>query len=205
MGELPRGAGPGEEEEEKKWYLWGVMNRILHLVLIVLLAPVTWMYIPSKALAQQPGFVTSKPEITPIEQTERNILSDLATPKAGQGVIRIFQSPALKAIVRVRKASDSKLLSDNALYTTMPGYKVQIYSGNTRDSRSVAATREAQVKQLYPDLESVTLYNAPFWKVQVGNFVNREEANEVLKNIKKQFPAFGKQSFIVRTTIKVPL
>ena len=157
------------------------------------------------ALGQQPGFVSSIPVIKPVESTGRNIVTDLTSVKPGQGIVRIHQSDAIKNLIKVRSSSSINLLDDETLYTTMPGYKVQIYSSNARDSRSIANSRSAQVKQLYPELESVILYNAPFWKVQIGNFVTRGEAQEVLKNVKKHFPSFGKQSFIVRTTIKVPI
>lgn len=158
-----------------------------------------------KVLAQQPGFINSAPSIKPVENSERSILADLAAIKAGQGIVRIHQSNAIKGLIKVRTSSSIDLLDDETLFTTILGYKVQIYSGNARDSRSIANSRSAQVKQLYPDLESVILYNAPFWKAQIGNFVTREEAQEVLHNVKKSFPSFGKQSFIVRTTIKVPI
>lgn len=181
------------------------MIRRLHILVIFFALLASASVFAPKASAQQPGFVNSAPVIAPVEKAERNILSDLAAVKAGQGIVRIHQSNAIKALIKVRSSSSINLLDDEALFTTMPGYKVQIYSSNARDSRSIANSRSAQVKQLYPELESVILYNAPFWKVQIGNFVNRQEAQEVLKNIKKQFPSFGKQSFIVRTTIKVPI
>ena len=179
------------------------MKRILiHTIAIVF---ALCFALPEEAFAQQPGFVTSAPTIKPVEKVERNILSDLSAIKAGQGIVRIHQSAAIKALVKVRDSSSINIFDDETLYTTMPGYKVQIYSSNARDSRSIANSRSAQVRQLYPELESVILYKAPFWKVQIGNFVTREEAQEVLRNVKKNFPSFGKQSFIVRTTIKVPI
>ena len=181
------------------------MNGILRALFIAAAASLLAATYTAKSAAQQPGFVTSSPVIKPAEHASRNILLDLSSVKAGQGVIRIHQSDAIRSLVKVRKSSDSGLLDAGALYTTMPGYKVQVYSGNDRESRGIANSRSAQVKKLYPDLESVILYSAPFWKVQVGNFVTREEAQEVLDRIKKSFPAFGKQSFIVRSTIKVPI
>ena len=184
------------------------MNKtLIHGILFVAVALAAGHVFGPEAAAQQPGFVSGIPSANKKTETKtvRNIINDLNAVRSGRGVVRIHQSDAIRRLVKVRDSTSGDLSSDDALYTTMQGYKVQIYSSNTRDSRSVATTRSARVKQIYPEHESVILYKAPYWKVQIGNFVTREEAEQVLQGIKRNFPSFGKQSYIVRTTIKVPL
>lgn len=137
------------------------------------------------------------------EAPVRNIITELQQDIPGQGVIRIFQSPAIAAMVRTR--TDYGVVEPGQRYQTLQGYRVQVYSGNAANSKNIAAGRAAQVRQHFPELESETIYNAPFWRVQVGNFVTREEAQAYLDRIKEAFPSFGKGMYIVRTQVKIPL
>lgn len=132
----------------------------------------------------------------------RNILQELQTDVPGRGIIRIYQSPAIAAVVHMQTGRG---VVDGGNFQTLQGFRVQVYSGNAANSKSIAADRAAQVRAQFPDLESQTIFNAPFWRVQVGNFVTREEAQAFLDRLKEAFPSFGKSMYIVRTTVKVPL
>lgn len=146
---------------------------------------------------QQPN--QEKPE--PPKRT--SIFEYLETPRLGEGSIRIFQSPAIRTVVKLRPNS----LSSNDLsggYSVISGFKVQVYSGNASDSKSVAQQRAAWVQEKFPDLETDLQYKAPFWRVRAGNFVTQGEAREYLNKLKKEFPRFGKEMFVVRASIKVP-
>ena len=133
----------------------------------------------------------------------RDLLKELESDVPGQGVIRIYQSPAIAALVRMCQPGDPEVSGDR--HRSMQGYRVQIYSGNAVNSKEVAAERSAQVRAHFPELTTETIYNAPFWRVQVGDFVSREEAQECLECMREAFPSHGRGMYIVRTTVKVPL
>ena len=48
-------------------------------------------------------------------------------------------------------------------------------------------------------------YDAPFWKLRVGDFRSHEEAYHLMRQLMKAFPAFGKEMYIVREEIQIPL
>jgi hypothetical protein len=85
----------------------------------------------------------------------------------------------------------------NTLNQSMEGYRVQIYFGSVRQKAS-------DVKQdfsgKHPDIISYLTYLAPNFKVRVGDFQTRLEAQGFLKSIEGQYPT----SFIVQDEIKLP-
>ncbi|GAB7256170.1 SPOR domain-containing protein [uncultured Polaribacter sp.] len=63
------------------------------------------------------------------------------------------------------------------------GYSIQIYYGNERTARS----KHARFKVLYPRVYTKLIYNKPDWKVQVGNYKTKLEADRANLIFKKEF------------------
>ncbi|QTE21667.1 SPOR domain-containing protein [Polaribacter cellanae] len=63
------------------------------------------------------------------------------------------------------------------------GYKIQIYNGR----ETTAKRKQAQFKILYPRVYSRLVYNAPEWKVQVGNYKTKLDADRALLIFQKEF------------------
>jgi hypothetical protein len=80
---------------------------------------------------------------------------------------------------------------------TAPGYRILVVNSN--DRKKVFAAK-AKIYQLYPDLKPYLLYQAPFYKLKVGNFKTKDEAQEILQELLRDFPT---GLFIVRDIIEV--
>ena len=81
---------------------------------------------------------------------------------------------------------------------TIPGYRVQIYFGAIRQK---AIELKNDFSALYPGTASYLTYKQPNFKVRVGDFRTRLEAQKFLKNIQGQYTT----SFIVTDDIKIPV
>jgi hypothetical protein len=77
------------------------------------------------------------------------------------------------------------------------GYRILIM--NTND-RVKATDAKAKVYQEFPELKAYLQWQAPFFKLKVGDFKTRPEAEEYLENIKRVFPA---GVYVVRDIIEV--
>jgi hypothetical protein len=56
------------------------------------------------------------------------------------------------------------------------------------------------VYQLYPELKAYLLYQAPYFRLRVGNFINRKDAENYQRKLSKEF----KQNlFIVNDVVEV--
>lgn len=137
------------------------------------------------------------------QESKASILDVLQQDKPGTGMILITQSPAIQVLIgkKANPLDNARVIGGFAI---LRGYKIQAYSGNLSSSRSIATSREKQISALYPELMPVVEYDAPFWRLRVGNFIERGEAQQALSELRKAFPAFSREMYIVRTQIKVP-
>jgi hypothetical protein len=65
------------------------------------------------------------------------------------------------------------------------GYRIQLYNGNEQEARKF----RARFKVEYPNIYSKLAYNAPEWKVQVGNYKTKLEADKDLIKFQEKFSA----------------
>jgi len=79
------------------------------------------------------------------------------------------------------------------------GYRLLVINTNKRDEAAAAKTK---VYTYFPELKSYLLYQAPYFKLKVGNFKDRKEAEGYLERLKKYFP---KGVFIMNDTIEIKL
>lgn len=71
----------------------------------------------------------------------------------------------------------------------MTGFRVQVYAGgNSRDAKNRAYQVESQVKGLFSEHPVYTRFVSPRWICHVGDFQTREEAQELLVEMKRHFP-----------------
>ena len=79
------------------------------------------------------------------------------------------------------------------------GYRLLVINTNKRDEAVEAKTK---VYTYFPELKSYLIYQSPFYKLKVGNFKERKEAEEYLQRLKKYFP---QGVFIMSDTIELKL
>ena len=77
------------------------------------------------------------------------------------------------------------------------GFRILVISSNNRNKVTEAKTT---VYKQFPELKSYMMYQSPFFRLKVGNFRERIEAEEYLALIQKIFP---KGAYIVPDTIEV--
>lgn len=85
-----------------------------------------------------------------------------------------------KPVVTVAKVIDKR----TARRVTVRGFRVQIFTGS---SRSQAYAEQARFRRLYKDIDAYVSYNEPNYRVKVGDFRSRSEANTYLRMLKSQF------------------
>ncbi len=108
--------------------------------------------------------------------------------QAQEGRLNVmFMTASLDSLVTYSSRS-------NYNQTSLDGFRIQIYSGSGVTSKNDAAETQARFLKMYPEEKAYIIYNAPFWRVRVGNYRSRSEA---LKLLSKLQPNFG-GSYIVR-------
>lgn len=64
------------------------------------------------------------------------------------------------------------------------GFRVQIYSGS---NRSDAQATLSQFKSVHPEMEAYMAYHEPNYRVKVGDFTSRAEANNYMRILRAQY------------------
>jgi len=81
----------------------------------------------------------------------------------------------------------------------IPGHRIQIFSLSGQTANQKADEICMNFMRNFPDIEAYKKYDAPNWKVFVGNFRTKNEALREKKKIEKIFPG----AFIVSATIQI--
>lgn len=84
----------------------------------------------------------------------------------------------------------------NKTVKTVQGFTVQVYSGTSREK---AEQVQRQVYHVVPDVQPEIKYMQPNYKVQVGKFVERLEAQKTYSMLKQEFPS----SLIIPDRIRI--
>ena len=87
----------------------------------------------------------------------------------------------------------SSMLTSTGQYK---GYRIQVMSTTSRDQ---AFNIKGDLLNKFPTEKSYVMFQSPYFKVRMGNFLEREEADAFRKNLNKLFP---QGVFIVDDTIE---
>lgn len=116
------------------------------------------------------------------------------------GEIMIVQDPRIDTIVAMHIEMNEKLLLGTDNYA-IAGYRIQIFeeSGNKSSSRARQAMSDFTTN--YPDIPIYLTWQAPNFKVRVGDFLTRMDAEGFLNKIQKDYPI----AWVIKDKIKYPI
>lgn len=77
------------------------------------------------------------------------------------------------------------------------GYRILVVSSNNRNKVIEAKTK---MYREFPELKTYLMYQSPFYRLKVGNFRERSEAEEYLSQIQRIYPT---GAYVVTDTIEV--
>lgn len=152
----------------------------------------------ASASSQQTEVVTIVDHITAIEgntveqpTSVANLLKPSAMPQAKEADDKETEA----------KDADKEKPRTGAISKTA-GYRVQVYSdGNQRTAKAETQRKAAAVSRRFPNMRTYASYSAPFWRLRVGDFRTRREAEEAAASLKSAFPAYRNEIRVVRDRI----
>ncbi len=83
------------------------------------------------------------------------------------------------------------------------GFRIQAYSDNRSSAKGAAQQRARDIAMKFPQYRSYISYKAPSWRLRIGDFKTRGEAQAALHRIKSVYPKFAREMVIVRDRINV--
>ena len=84
------------------------------------------------------------------------------------------------------------------VYTRTAYYRVEVYSDNSRNAKNRATAKRRNMQTRFPQYPSMLSFDSPFWRVHVGEFRSRSDAESAMAEIRRAFPSYGPYLRIVR-------
>ncbi|NDV97267.1 SPOR domain-containing protein [Dysgonomonas sp. 521] len=147
------------------------------------------------------------------QNDQKSIVDELNSSRWGQGNVKVMQDDLLRGKLAVSSTdpldSVGKSTTHTSANTNVPAgtkvreYKIQVFMGNNQQqSKREAESKQAQIKSAYPELKTSVSFQSPFWRLRVGNFRTKEEAQAMMQDMKRTFPSFGREMTIVSEVVK---
>jgi len=97
------------------------------------------------------------------------------------GRVEIIQDNRVTALLEKHKIINEKC-------SELEGYRIQIYFESGNYSKKKAADVKLRFQNLFPDVEVYIIFQEPYYKVRVGDFRTRLNAQAFLQKIISDFP-----------------
>ena len=123
------------------------------------------------------------------------VISFKASAQTDSVSVTVIKDPRINLLVKKQAQINEETTRANR--RTMPGFRIQVI--NTND-RKAAIDAKTKVYQLYPELKAYIQYQSPYYRLKVGNFKTKEEAEEYQSSLSRDF---ANSVSIVRDVIEV--
>ena len=97
--------------------------------------------------------------------------------RAQDGKTNVSVDPKIVQLLKEKRKLNTGLFLNE-------GYKIQIFYGNSEESKK----KLQEFKKEFKDLDGTIIFNSPNYKVWIGNFKTRIEVERAMFDIKKKYP-----------------
>ena len=106
------------------------------------------------------------------------MIPTLLTGQESEGDLRVETPASVDELV-------AQKIAFNKEQNSYPGYKIQIYYGSEKECYEI----KDEFTALFPDIPTSIIFSTPQWKLQVGEYRTRLEADKSIQSIKKEYPS----------------
>lgn len=142
---------------------------------------------------------------TPVENAGGNAPTIVDRINAS-GVAMVFQPARLNSRLAPKAAATQADVpateADKPAATHTGGYRIQLYAGNNaRTAKNQASQRASVIDSRFPEYATYVTFDAPYWRLKVGDFRSYEDASAALARLKAALPEYAGEMRLVRERI----
>jgi hypothetical protein len=116
----------------------------------------------------------------------------------------VFATKAQKGNITVVEAEGVSSLVEKHIYLNekqkIIGWRIQIFFDSGNNSKSRAFSKKGVFMAMYPDVSVYLMFQSPYYKVRVGDFRTRMDAEGFKQKLLGTFP----DAFVVKDEIRPP-
>jgi Skp family chaperone for outer membrane proteins len=116
---------------------------------------------------------------------------------ADSGSVVVHRDPRLDLLVKKQIQYNDEITRDAR--KNQKGFRILVINTNKRDE---ALAAKSKVYSHFPELKSYLVYQSPYFKLKVGNFKERKDAEDYQKKLQAYFPS---GVFIMNDVVEVKL
>lgn len=120
-------------------------------------------------------------------------LFSVAQQRAVEGELNIIQDERVNELIE-------KHIQANSAFNGLTGYRIQIFFDSGSNARNKANNERRRFMALFSHTKAYITFDAPNFKVRVGDFRTRLEAEKMLLEIQKHF----EMAYVVPSKIELP-
>ena len=128
----------------------------------------------------------------------------LFQPALGQeqqeGFLSVIQDDQVDTVLKAYRNLRMKVM-ENPDNKAIPGYRIQIFFDSGSNSSDRARSARDGFSLLYPDVPAYVSWKAPNYRVRVGDFRSRLEAEKALQMIMIDYP----NAWVIKDEIDFPI
>ena len=109
------------------------------------------------------------------------------------GALKVYQDPRVDTLL-------SRYVQINELHPVIEGWRIEIFFEAGNYSKKQAMEAKADFVKKYTEVPSYLIFQQPYYKVRVGDFRTKMEAERFLHQIEFEYP----QAFVVMDEINFP-
>ena len=137
------------------------------------------------------------------QEKQATIIDELETLVPNEGIIWISSDPKITELIGTLSPDIS---ASDKNYVKTAGYRIQVFMSNdSRTARKEISDKGSLIKGVFPEASIYPEYTSPNWKLLVGDFVSKEEADVFKQKILKSIPELGKEMYIVPDKVNIPM
>lgn len=115
------------------------------------------------------------------------------------GKVTVYQDPLVDTVLQQYEILRLKIM-ENPDNKAIPGYRIQIFFDSGINSSDRARQARDEFLALYPEVPAYVSWKAPNYRVRVGDFRSRLEAEKVLQSILIGYP----NAWVIKDEINFP-
>ena len=124
-----------------------------------------------------------------------SFLSFASFAQDSSGSVKVHKDPRVEMLVKKQAQINEE--TSRLARKTGKGYRLMIINTNNRDEAIAAKTK---IYTFFPELKAYLFYQSPYFRLKVGNFTERKEAEAYQKRLNVYFP---KGVFIMSDIVEI--
>lgn len=131
----------------------------------------------------------------------KTMIDSITAQTPGKGKVTIHQEAGIANLIGKINTSGATI---KPTLVNKRGFRIQVFSGSQKQTaKDEVYSRERKIRNRFPEYGTYVTFNSPFWKLRVGDFADRYDAEEAMNAIKRGCPEYSNDLYIVPDNVKV--